>query len=53
MVKVNIHGILGQKINRKTMELSVSSVGEAVRAIESNTKVFYKTLYELDKKNIK
>ena len=53
MVKVNIHGILAEKINRKTMGLSVSSVGEAVRAIESNTRIFYKTLYELDKKNIK
>lgn len=53
MVKVNIHGILAEKINRKTMHLSISSVGEAVRAIESNTKVFYKTLYDLDKKNIK
>lgn len=53
MVKVNIHGILGEKINRKNIELAVSSVGEAVRAIESNTKIFYKSLYELDKKNIK
>jgi predicted phage tail protein len=53
MVKVNIHGILAEKINRKSMDLSVSSVGEAVRAIESNTKLLYKNLYELDKKNIK
>jgi predicted phage tail protein len=53
MVEVNIHGILAEKINRKIMHLSVSSVGEAVRAIESNTRVLYKNLYELDKKNIK
>jgi predicted phage tail protein len=53
MVKVNIHGILGEKINRKTMNLSVSSVGEAIRAIESNTRILYKTLYEFDKQNIK
>ena len=53
MVKVNIHGILSEKINRKIMNLSVSSVSEAVKAIEGNTKIFYKTLYELDKKNIK
>jgi predicted phage tail protein len=53
MVEVNIHGILAEKINRKAMNLCVSSVGEAVRAIESNTKALYKSLYELDKKNIK
>ena len=53
MVKVNIHGILGEKINRKSMDLNVCSVSEAIRAIEANTKKLYQSLYELDKKNIR
>lgn len=53
MVKIELHGILAEKLNKKNWELAVSSVGEAIRAIEANTGIFYKNLYELDKENIK
>lgn len=53
MVKIELHGILGEKMKKNLWELSVSSVSEAVRAIECNTNIFYKTLYSLDKENIK
>jgi len=53
MTEIRIHGILGEKIKRTQMLLNVSSVSEAVRAIEVNTKSLYKNLYELDKENVK
>lgn len=53
MVEVKLHGILSEKIKKDNWNLSVNSVSEALRAIEANTKIFYKTLYELDKENIK
>jgi len=53
MVKVELHGILGEKIKKNKWSLSINSVGEAIRAIETNTKILYQTLYELEKDNLK
>jgi predicted phage tail protein len=53
MVEVELHGILGEKVKKTKWNLSVNSVGEAIRAIEANTKILYKTLYELEKDNLK
>lgn len=53
MVEVQLHGILSEKIKKDKWNLSVTSVSEAIRAIEANTNSFYRTLYELDKENIK
>lgn len=53
MVEIELHGILGEKIKKNKWNLSVNSVGEAIRAIEANTNSLYKNLYELDKENIK
>jgi predicted phage tail protein len=41
MIKINLHGKLGQDIG-ESWELEVSSVAEAFRAIESNTRKFRK-----------
>jgi predicted phage tail protein len=51
LVLVNLHHDLGEEIG-KTWELSVKSVAEAVRAIESITHKFYKYLLLKDKENI-
>jgi predicted phage tail protein len=53
MVKVELHGILGEKIKKNKWSLSINSVGEAIRAIETNTKILYETLYELEKDDLK
>ena len=53
MVEVELHGILGEKIKKNKWNLAVNSVGEAIRAIEANSKILYKTLYELEKDNLK
>jgi len=53
MVEVELHGILAEKIKKTKWSLSVNSVGEAIRAIEANTKILYETLYELEKDNLK
>lgn len=53
MVKVKLHGMLAEKFNKSEWELSVKSASEAIRAIEANTKVFFKTLRELDKQNVR
>jgi predicted phage tail protein len=53
MVEIELHGILGEKIKKNKWSLAVNSFGEAVRAIEANTKILYKTLYELEKDNLK
>ena len=53
MVEVELHGILAEKIKKTKWNLSVNSVGEAIRAIEANTKILYETLYELEKDNLK
>jgi predicted phage tail protein len=53
MVKVELHGILAEKLNKANWNLAINSVSEAIRAIEANTGILYKNLYELDKQNIK
>jgi predicted phage tail protein len=53
MVNIELHGIIGEKIKKKNWLLNVNSVSEAIRAIEANTKIFYKNLKELDKENVK
>lgn len=53
MVNVKLHGILGEDLGFPEWKLNVHSVAEAIRAIEANTKRFYKLLLENDKKNIK
>jgi predicted phage tail protein len=53
MVEVELHGILAEKVKKTKWNLSVNSVGEAIRAIEANTRILYKTLYELEKDNLK
>ena len=45
MIKVNLHGKLGQEIGQ-VWDLEVSSVAEALRAIEINTKKFRKHLID-------
>jgi predicted phage tail protein len=53
MVKIELHGILAEKLNKANWNLAINSVSEAIRAIEANTGILYKNLYELDKQNIK
>jgi predicted phage tail protein len=53
MVNIQLHGIIGEKIEKNNWSLSVNSVSEAIRAIEANTQIFYKNLKELDKQNVK
>lgn len=53
MVDIELHGILSEKMNKSKWKLAVNSASEAIRAIEANTKTFYKTLIKLDEQNIK
>src|SRR6266498_3357258 len=54
LTKVKLHGILGEKLKVKEWNLAVNSVGEAIRAIEMNSKRrLYKNLLELDKQGVK
>ena len=52
MVKVKLHGNLGQEIGEE-WDLNVSSVAEAFRAIEVNTKKLTKTFISQSEKNAK
>lgn len=52
MVKVNLHGYLGEQLG-KEWELDVGSVAEAFRAIEANTQKFTKLLIDQAEKNAK
>lgn len=53
MTKINLHGILGEKI-KKQFDLEVNSVAESIHAINILTSGnLYKTLINLDKKNIR
>lgn len=52
MVKVKLHGILGQEIGEE-WNLNVSSVAEAFRAIEANTKKLSRFLINQAEKNAK
>jgi predicted phage tail protein len=53
MVEIELHGILAEKVKKTKWNLAVNSVGEAIRAIEANTRILYKTFYELEKDNLK
>lgn len=51
---IKLHGILGEQMKKTDWSLKVSSVGEAMRAIEIISKrKFFKQLLDNDKKNIK
>ena len=52
MVKVKLHGYLGQEIGEE-WDLNVSSVAEAFRAIEANTKKLTKLFIDQSEKNAK
>lgn len=54
LTQINLHGILGDAVGRKTWNLAVKTVGAAINAIEilSKRKLF-KSLLENDKKGIK
>jgi predicted phage tail protein len=51
MVSIKLHGKLGSTIGRK-WSLDVSSVGEALRAIETNTQKLFHYLYTKDREGI-
>ena len=53
LTTIKFHGDLGEKLGRDIWELSVKSVGEAMRAVEQQTKKLYRTLMDHDKQNIK
>ncbi len=53
MTKVTLHGNLSEKVGKKIWNLSVSSVKEALSAIEIQSKKLYKTFIQNDKKDIK
>ena len=53
LVNVQLHGILAEQVGREDWNISVSSVGEALRAIESQTKKLFKNLIKNDKENIR
>ena len=53
MTKITLHGNLSEKVGRKVWNLSVSSVREAIAAIESQSKKLYKAFIQNDKKDIK
>ncbi len=52
-VTINFHGILGDSLPKKTWNLAVKSVSEAMHAVEMMSgRQLYKKLYEFDKQNI-
>ena len=53
LTKITVHGILSEQLGRSEWNLSVDSVGDAVRGIECTTKNFFRQLLETDKQNIK
>ena len=53
LVNVQLHGILAEQVGREDWNISVSSVGEALRAIESQTKKLFKNLIKNDKENVR
>ena len=52
LVNVQLHGVLAEQVGRDTWKIAVSSVGEALRAIESQSKKLFRNLIENHKKNI-
>jgi len=53
LVNIKLHGALGKQVGRESWKMAVSSIGEAMRAIESQSKKLYKSLIKNDKQNIK
>jgi len=54
LVKINIHGVVGKKLGRKTWELSVSSVQEALHAINTMTNSKFRVIINsLARKGVK
>ena len=53
LVNVQLHGVLAEQVGRDTWNIAVSSVGEALRAIESQSKKLFKNLIKNDKENVK
>tara|TARA_A100001201_G_scaffold143563_1_gene145850 strand:+ start:670 stop:1428 length:759 start_codon:yes stop_codon:yes gene_type:complete len=53
LTNIKFHGVLVEQLGRSEWKLAVSSVSEALRAIESKTKKLYRSFLENDKKNIR
>jgi predicted phage tail protein len=53
LVNINLHGVLGESVGFQNWDVVANSLGECFRFIEMNSKKFYKTLYDFDKKNIR
>lgn len=54
LVKITLHGLLGESVGRSDWNLDVKTVGEAIHAIETLSKrKLYKFLFENDKNNVK
>ena len=53
LTTIKLHGALGEKVGRDVWKFSVSTVGEAIRAIESQSKKLFASLIEYEKQNIK
>jgi len=51
--EINLHGVLAEQMGKKQWNLAISSVGDAIRGIQANTKKLYQQLVENDKSNIK
>ena len=53
LTTIKLHGALGEKVGRDVWKFSVSTAGEAIRAIESQSKKLFASLIEYEKQNIK
>ena len=53
LVSIKLHGVLADQIGRDIWKLSVSSVGEALRAIDAQSKKLFSSFIQNDKDNIK
>lgn len=53
LTTIKFHGDLGKSLPRDTWRLAVKTVGEAINAVEQQTKILYKKLIENDQKNIR
>ena len=53
LTTINLHGALGERVGREAWKFSVDTVGEAIRAIESQSKKLFAALIEYEKQNIK
>ena len=46
LTTIKFHGDLGKSLPRDTWRLAVKTVGEAINAVEQQTKILYKKLIE-------